>query len=175
MGTADLRAAMAAAGLRVADITMRHEAGRQIIDASGWHADGTPFSETSDPFTGDPVAQAAGMARAIVAGRRLTDEIARGADRIASATVIARALVEGRMSLSDKLKLMTERAHGVPKALEARADAVMARLDAVEKTGAAAFDGIEAHVGDAEAAAASAESAVRALTNSPLGEGSGKS
>jgi hypothetical protein len=177
MGTADLRSAMEAAGLRIADVTMRHDAGRQIISASGWHPDGKPFAQTSEPFTGDPIVQAAKMARDIIARRKLTADIANGADRIASATVIATALVEGkaRMALAEKSKRLADRAHAVPKVLEARIDAALVRLDAVEKAGGAAMDGLEAHIGDSEAAIAATEDVVRQISNSPLGEGSAKS
>ena len=169
---------MAQSGLHVSDVRLRYVGLGQVLEVTGQHADGTAFKQISAPFTNDPVQRAASFAREIISGRKLINDIANGADRIASATVIAKAIVDGRkrMSLAAKFSTLADRAKAVPKALEARADSLLPRLDAVEKRGHAAFDGLEAVVKDAEAAADATEGALRMLSNGgPPLAGSGSS
>lgn len=97
---------------------------------------------------------------------RLTLELDRAADRIAAATVVARAIVEGRrMSLADKMARLAERSQAVPAAIEARVDKLLPRLDALEASGNTHVGGLEAVVTDAEKGVAAAEQAMRKLTN----------
>lgn len=93
--------------------------------------------------------------------------IKQGTDRISSAIPIAKAIIDGRkaMGLADKMAMLAERMHSVPKALEARADALLPRLDALEAKSAPTFDGLDAVLADAEKGVAAAEAAMRLLTN----------
>ena len=69
---------------------------------------------------------------------------------------------------------LAQRAQSVPKALEAKADALLPRLDALEASGGAAFEGLANVVADAEEGVAAAEAAMRLLTNgAPLSASSG--
>ena len=173
MSIANLRAVMAVRGLYVENVTLRYadaQGRTQIIAATGRYDDGAPFDAASEPFAGDATQAAAAFADKLIAQWRLTKQIAAGADRIASARVIARALVEGkkRMGLAEKAANFAARAQAVPKAFEARLDALSPRLDAIEKNGHASLDGIEAAVAEAEKAVATAESVARVMSNNPL-------
>jgi hypothetical protein len=89
------------------------------------------------------------------------------ADRISSAVPIAKAIIDGRkaMGLASKMALLADRVKSVPAALEAKADALLPRLDALEARGAPAFDDLTAVILDAEKGVAAAEAAMRLLTN----------
>jgi hypothetical protein len=66
--------------------------------------------------------------------------------------------------LQDKFKRLAERAKAVPAALGQRADAALARLDAVEAR-SVVFDKLDAIAADAEQGVAAAEDALNQLTN----------
>lgn len=110
------------------------------------------------------------LAAAPLASDLLTRELQVQTERIAAARVVAQALVDAKrqtgvpMSAS-KLLALAERVPRFTKALEDRADALMARLDKVEAAGAAAFDGHNALLDNMERAVEAAEGAVRQLTN----------
>jgi hypothetical protein len=93
--------------------------------------------------------------------------IKQGTDRISSAVPIAKAIIDGRkaMGLASKMALLADRVKSVPAALEAKADALLPRLDALEARGAPAFDDLAAVILDAEKGVAAAEAAMRLLTN----------
>jgi hypothetical protein len=102
----------------------------------------------------------------------LTGDIKRATRNLQSAAVIAKALNEGhRMALSDKARLLTERAKTVPAAIEKRMDASLARLAGAEARSTAPLDQLDAHVADIEAGIAATEDAVAQLSNGapPLG------
>jgi hypothetical protein len=88
-------------------------------------------------------------------------------NRISSAVPIAKAIIDGRkaMGLASKMALLADRVKSVPAALEAKADALLPRLDALEARGAPAFDDLTAVILDAEKGVAAAEAAMRLLTN----------
>src|SRR5258705_6278718 len=103
MNTAALRMALVQAGLRVNVVTLHFENEKQIIIAAGWHPDGTAFDAASEPFTGEPLPAATELAAKIIADHRLKTAIDHRADRIASATVIARAINGNKpMSLASR-------------------------------------------------------------------------
>lgn len=66
--------------------------------------------------------------------------------------------------LSDKFKRLADRAKAVPAKLGERADAALARLDAVEAR-SVVFDKLDAIAADAEQGVAAAEDALNQLTN----------
>jgi hypothetical protein len=45
MGTEDIRGALLLAGLRAKDVRLRYQGAAQIIEVSGWHADGTALED----------------------------------------------------------------------------------------------------------------------------------
>lgn len=167
MGTDQLRGAMERAGLRVTEVTLGYRGDDQLISASGFKPDGSPFAVNDAAFSGDPVQFVSTLATSL----------ARASDVIAAAVPVAKAIVDGKkaMSLADKMATLAARSQAVPKALEARADALLPRLATLEKSGAVAFGALDAIVADAEKGVASAEAAVRALTNGgpPLSDSGG--
>lgn len=72
------------------------------------------------------------------------------------------------MSLAEKMATLAARSQAVPKALEARADALLSRLDSLEAKGVPVFDGLDGVLSDAEKGVAEAEGAMRQLSNAPL-------
>jgi hypothetical protein len=75
MGIADVRAALVYAGegqLRFNDVLMHLVDGKQVIEANGWHNDGTPFDITSEPFSGEPGEMARRIAGQLVIEHRMT-------------------------------------------------------------------------------------------------------
>lgn len=87
--------------------------------------------------------------------------------RIRSATVIAKALNEGKraMSVLEKFKHLAERSKAVPAKLGDRADKALARWDAVESRGNGAIDNLDNVIDQAEQSAAVMEDALNQLTN----------
>lgn len=112
------------------------------------------LSVTVEPLTGAPVVQSG-------------DTLAQRIDTIQSHTIIANAIIEGKraMALSDKFKTLATRINSVPKNLEARADALAARLDTIEQRGDKAFSGHETFLDGVETGVAAAEDALNQLTN----------
>lgn len=82
----------------------------------------------------------------------------------ATEIVSTAANLAGSIMLSDKFKRLAERAKAVPAKLSERADAALARLDAVEAR-ATVFDKLDAIATDAESAVGVAEDALNQLTN----------
>jgi hypothetical protein len=82
----------------------------------------------------------------------------------ATEIVSAAANIAGAIVLQDKFKRLAERAKAVPAALGQRADAALARLDAVEAR-SVVFDKLDAIAADAEQGVAAAEDALNQLTN----------
>lgn len=149
----------------------------KTAQANGWalieQADGRLAFETRDAatrstiiFTGNEADVSDAIARAASA-LNLQAGLKGSTAKIAAAVPIAKAIIDGKraMSLSEKMGTLAVRAKAVPLALEARADALLPRLDALEKTGGAAFAGLEAIAADAEAGVSAAEGALRQLTN----------
>jgi hypothetical protein len=176
MGTDDIRSAIEAMGLRNVRVTLGYvQSGQQVLHMVGQHSDGTAFDLTSPPFSGDPKTTAASMivrdaAKTVDAKAEAPafDAVLRNATaRISAAVPIAKAIVDGRkaMGLAEKMGRLAERMHSVPKALEAHADALLPRLDALEAKGAPTFEGLAAVIADAEKGVAAAEAAMRLLTN----------
>jgi hypothetical protein len=97
----------------------------------------------------------------------LVAELERTTDRIRSATVIAKALNEGKkaMSVLEKFKHLAERSKAVPTVLGDRADKAIARWDAVEKRGHGAIDNLDVVIDQAEQSAAVMEDALNQLSN----------
>lgn len=157
---------MEAVGLRNVAVTLRYQSSgageHQVIDASGLKPDGTPFIQSTLPFTGDPVSRARILAAVLTA---TTGSQAPAVSAPAAHTPLAAIPERKPMALAEKMASLASRMHAVPKALEARADALTPRLDALEKTGGLTFDGLESVIRDAEAGVSAAESAMRALTN----------
>jgi hypothetical protein len=82
----------------------------------------------------------------------------------ATEIVGAAANIAGAIMLQDKFKRLAERAKAVPAKLGERADAALARLDAVEAR-SVVFDKLDAIATDAEQSVAVAEDALNQLTN----------
>jgi hypothetical protein len=82
----------------------------------------------------------------------------------ATEIVSTAANLAGSIMLSDKFKRLADRAKAVPAKLSERADAALARLDAVEAR-SVVFDKLDAIATDAEQSVAAAEDAVNQLTN----------
>jgi hypothetical protein len=82
----------------------------------------------------------------------------------ATEIVGAAANIAGAVMLSDKFKRLADRAKAVPATLSRRADAALARLDAVEAR-SVVFDKLDAIASDAEQSVQAAEDAVNQLTN----------
>lgn len=82
----------------------------------------------------------------------------------ATEIVSTAANLAGSIMLSDKFRRLADRAKAVPAALSERADAALARLDAVEAR-SAVFDKLDAIATDAEQSVQAAEDAVNQLTN----------
>ena len=156
-----------------------------VAVANGWklteQADGRLAFQTADLktttailFTGNEQDVPAAISRA-AAAQKLQAGIQNATAVVAGAAVVTRAIQDGkRMSLSEKMATLAARSQAVPKALEARADALLPRLDALEAKGHPAFDGLESVVADAEKGVAAAETAMRLLTNGgPLPGSSG--
>jgi hypothetical protein len=76
MGIADIREAFLSGAdgyLDVRDVGMRYaKDGRQILQFTGWHRDGTPFAFVSAAFAGDPGTRAAEIAGDLIAAHRGT-------------------------------------------------------------------------------------------------------
>lgn len=174
MGTDQLRGILESAGLRVANVELSYRDGAQVIRAAGWRKDGSIFNQRTPPFFGDPVERTKILAAMLSPSQAdpLIQDLAHGAERIAAAIPIAKAIVSGRkiMGLAEKMGMLAERMQSVPKALEARADALLPRLDALESKGHPVFDGLDRVLADAEKGVAAAEDAVRQLGNFPLGD-----
>jgi hypothetical protein len=58
------------------DKSMAALATTYVLNATGWHADGTPFAFRSQPFTGDPVARAKLAAEYLVSAHTTTERTA---------------------------------------------------------------------------------------------------
>lgn len=82
----------------------------------------------------------------------------------ATEIVASAANIAGAVMLSDKFKRLADRAKAVPAKLSERADAALARLDAVEAR-SVVFEKLDAIASDAEQSVAAAEDAVNQLTN----------
>lgn len=82
----------------------------------------------------------------------------------ATEIISAAANIAGAIVLQDKFKRLAERAKAVPAKLGERADAALARLDAVEAR-SVVFDKLDAIASDAEQGVAAAEDALNQLTN----------
>ncbi len=93
--------------------------------------------------------------------------IERATEIVRSQRIITTALIEGRkaMSLQDKMRTLADRARQVPRDLEALADNLNPRLDAVETRGNAAFSTLHTIVSGVEDGVKAAEDAVNQLTN----------
>ena len=76
MGIADIREAFLSGAdgyLDVRDVGLRYaEDGRQILQFTGWHRDGTPFAFVSAAFAGDPGTRAAEITVDLIAAHRGT-------------------------------------------------------------------------------------------------------
>lgn len=69
MSMADIRAAFkraAGTDLRLDHLALRYQNNGQVIDATGWHADETPFAFVSEAFRGDPQMRAAEIAHDLI-------------------------------------------------------------------------------------------------------------
>lgn len=115
----------------------------------------------------------AGSLTVVGPGDPLLSTIARGADRVASARVIASALVEAQqlkeglkaMGLHDKMKDLAAKMHATPNAMSLMADRLNARLDMVAERGARAEAGMHAVLDDVERGVSATEDALNLLTN----------
>ena len=147
-----------------------------VAQANGWklieQADGRLAFQTIDTktttailFTGNEQDVPAAISRA-AAAMNLQGGIQNATGVVSSAATVTKAIQDGkRMSLAEKMAILAARSQAVPKALEARADALLPRLDALEANGGPVFDGLESVVADAEKGVAAAESAMRLITN----------
>lgn len=124
--------------------------------------------------TGDPISGLDAALKDKTAQLALQANLEHKTNQIAAAVPIVKAIVDGKkaMSFAEKMATLAARSQAVPKALEARADALLPRLDALEAKGKPVFDGLESVIADAEKGVAVAESAMRQLSNGPL-SGSG--
>jgi hypothetical protein len=186
MGTDDIRSAIEALGPRNVRVTLSYvDGGQQLLHMAGQHSDGTAFDLTSPPFFSDAKRAGVDMVGRNVA-KTIDGKLAarpedpndlpkaldaqalkNTTDRIAAAVPIAKAIIDGRkaMGLAEKMGRLAERMQSVPKALEAHADALLPRLDALEAKGAPTFEGLASVIADAEKGVAAAEAAMRLLTN----------
>lgn len=142
-----------------------------IEQSSGQLAFVTADGKTTSPliFTGNEGDVSAAIGRAASA-MKLQAGLQNATAVVAGAATITKAIQDGKakMSLAEKMAMLAARSQAVPKALEARADALLPRLDALEKTGEASFSGLESVIVDAEKGVAAAEAAMRLLSNGPL-------
>lgn len=157
-----------------------------IAQANGWklieQTDGRLAFQTIDAaatspilFTGNEEDVRPAIRRA-AAALKLQMGLQSGTAVVAGAATITKAIQDGKvMSLAEKMAMLAARSQAVPRALEARADALLPRLDALEAKGGPVFDGLEAVMADAEKGVAAAESAMRLLTNGGPLSGSGGS
>jgi hypothetical protein len=156
MGIADVRESfLSGAGghLDVRDVGLRYaEDGRQILQFTGWHRDGTPFAFVSAAFAGDPGTRAAEIARDLIAAHR-------GFSHMPTPAPI-KALAQ---TLRDHLTEATRRADSVAT----KANQSVTNLHSI-------LDNAERVVQDLDTAAADIQAALGINTNGgpPLGPGS---
>ena len=155
MGTDQLQGVMEAMGLRSVRVHLRNtDDGRQILDAAGLLADGAAFVQSSVPFTGDPIEVARLMAVRLSAGKNapaatdvalpgtLAGAIERGADKIAAAADVTKAVQDGRKAMSNlsKATVLADRAAKFNADFGADIDAEMKAYDALDARKAVALD-----------------------------------
>jgi hypothetical protein len=154
---AALRAVFNRAGLAADHVGLAADRRGQVLVASGRYADGTPFATISQPFVGDPVRTAR-----LIATNLLTDHGGPTPE-----------LPNPRRTMG-KLETVGRRIHELRNTLEARADQVLARIDAAERRGDQAFALHEGYLDAQEADLAELETSINQLTNGcpPLGNSS---
>jgi hypothetical protein len=139
--------------------------GKRII--VGWAEPNAPFQ--AGPFRETRTFKIVAMSGELEFETKelIVAQLERATDRIRSATVIARALNEGKkaMSVLEKFKRLAEVSKEVPAALGDRADKSIARFEKAKVRGNASLDNLDVVIADAEASAATIEDAVNQLTN----------
>lgn len=181
MSMEDVRKAFEAASdgqLRLAHAEMHYTAdGKQVLSFAGFKADGSPFSIATEPFMGSLVLKAMSVARGLLtqAPQSTPPLVLTSSPQNPNTTQglgqfdrsVAKATQE--VNRMGKLAQIAQRAPQVVKELEARADKLGPRLDALEKRGNATFDKWEGHLGEQEAAISEAENAINQLSNGAPG------
>lgn len=123
--------------------------------------------EYADALAFDAIDCAVALLTQMAPSGTLQAALDRGADKLASAAVVAKAIVEGRRM--SKLHEAASRIAGVKAANDADGDELMAKMDEIERIRPGAKANAHAFLNDQKAELESIESTLRQLSNLPLG------
>jgi hypothetical protein len=186
MGIADVRAALIYAGegqLRFNDVLMHLVDGKQVIEANGWHHDGTPFDITSEPFSGEPGEMARRIAGQLVIEHRMTSARSMIASSTPASAVTAspvtaptmippHTMIAPHTMIEDDSMTAPAPIAGLAATLRDHLTQATARADAVARRAKdsvgnlhAVLDAAEGTVAQLDAAAADIQSALGLSTN----------
>jgi hypothetical protein len=140
-------------GLRPKHVGRRFSSKGQVLFATGWHADGTPFAFASAPFHGNPVQRSIEVVAGLIA--------AHGAQLSADASTSQRT---GKMG---KLETVADRMSALKAKLDGRADRLLKRVEDAEHRGNEAFDKNEAILDQTDREIAEMEQSIAQVTNGP--------